>query len=163
MFGLLLVHPHACISLCPAVPNGGLPTLMECLCRCPGRLLHTEPLAACVGSSWFSLSACTNPHGTELRLGGTTACTDLQWEPPLCSTASPSETVPGSCSGLTWIHGDARHQGLHGKSLACICLQGSPRAGLDWDMVFDLRSTQCLRCREGCCIMPFCLAGVESP
>lgn len=43
MLGLLQVHPHTCISLSPAVPDEGLPGLMECLGRCPGGLLHTEP------------------------------------------------------------------------------------------------------------------------
>lgn len=42
MLGLLLVHPHSCISV-SSCPRWGLPVLMECLCKCPGRLLHTEP------------------------------------------------------------------------------------------------------------------------
>lgn len=176
MLALLLVQPHACISPSAAAPDGGVPVLMEYLCRCPGRLLHTEPkhpgclcrlqlvLALTMHQPpWHRAAACSGlaPRLVPLSSGSLHCAARL----PLLRGSPGLQVVLGCCSGLTWIHGSAGHQGLRGKSHACICLQGSRGAGLGWDMVFGSRSreAQSLRRREGCCIRSFCLAGVESP
>lgn len=129
-----------------------------CLCRLQLVLaltMHQPP--------WHRAAACSGlaPRLVPLSSGSLHCAARL----PLLRGSPGLQVVLGCCSGLTWIHGSAGHQGLRGKSHACICLQGSRGAGLGWDMVFGSRSreAQSLRRREGCCIRSFCLAGVESP
>lgn len=77
------------------------------------------------------------------------------WHHGLCHPSVEASTVqhsfpfregPRPASGpgqLQWADLDPWvHRGLRGKSHTCICVQGSLRAGLGWDMVFALRSRQ---------------------
>lgn len=166
---LLLVHPHACISPSPAVPDGvGSQCSWNACAGVLGGCCTQSPsaLAACVGSSWFLLSPCTNCHSTELWLA-------QGWRHGLCHAPVRASTVQHSfpsCGGLTWIHGGAGHQGKsHTRMWKFPHMHLSAKlpqgwAGLGHDVRFEEQgSTQCLKHREGCCIRPFCLAGVESP
>lgn len=68
MLGLLLVHPQlASLPLLLSQLGGSQCSWNACAGVLGGSAQSPGTLAACAGSSWFWLSPCTSPHGTELR------------------------------------------------------------------------------------------------